>query len=368
VAVSSFVAVARPVLMLIFLVAGMSKLRHLAGLRQTYAGLGVPRRLQASAMIGLPLAELATAGLLAWPATAIPGAMLATLLALAFLASASFALATRRTVPCSCFGKLGRGELGRETVVRDLALLAAAGATTAAFLADSTLRRWTDPVPRSHLSVAAWLAVCFAGTTMLVSAYAGWMITALVRQNARLLRRLAGRDPHSRADATDPVPIGSPAPALGGIAADPREVPDAHQAAPAVLAGLTTLLIFVDEACEACADVARDIAAWQADLAAVEGAARSAQILVVARTAPPGRRDAPFALMSALRDVDGRAASRYGVTATPVALIVDDRERVASRKAFGPDEIRHLYLHFQEGVIRRAVVEMEPARGLDILR
>src|SRR5690349_1125898 len=184
---SIFVGLARPVLILVFLVAGVTKLSRPAGFRQTCASLGVPPQLQAPAVFGLLLAELTVACLLVWPATAVLGALFASLLALLFISVVIFALATRRTVPCSCFGNLGRSALGKATLARDLVLLAVSGALLEAFLTDRKLRHWLSPVNLSHLSISAWLAISFAGLTLIVVIYAGWLIAALVRQNARLL-------------------------------------------------------------------------------------------------------------------------------------------------------------------------------------
>lgn len=348
-----FVALARPLLILIFLAAGAAKLPHPAGLRRTLAELGLPPPVQAPVAAGLSLGEIAVAGLLAWPGTAVAGAALACLFCLLFIGAVVLALATRRVVPCSCFGNIVRGVLSKATLVRDLALLALCISTLGVFLARPGLRRWLSPLPWPYLKMPTALVLALSGVILLAAAYTGWLVTSLVRQNARLLGGPAADPPTGSRDSTAVTLIGSPAPALEVIGADP---PDPSP----VLTGVRTLLVFLDEACVTCVDLASEIVSWQRALASAGNRiARSTQILAVVNSRGSARGGVADGLAPIVHDIEGQVTGRYGITATPVAMIIDEQQRIASRKAFGPEEIRHLHFHFLDSVVRRDEPEPE---------
>src|SRR6266566_3959030 len=91
---------ARVLLAVVFLVAGLTKLADLKGSRQALRDFGVPAQLSAPGGLLLSLAELAVAGALLPLASAWWGAIGALVLLLAFLAGIVYNLARGRQPEC----------------------------------------------------------------------------------------------------------------------------------------------------------------------------------------------------------------------------------------------------------------------------
>src|SRR5215211_273305 len=119
--------VARLLLALVFLVAGVAKLADRTGSRQGLIDFGVPARLASPLGILLPLAELAVAAALIPTSTAWWGAIGALALLLLFVAGISINLARGRKPECRCFGQLHSAPAGWKTLSRNGALAAVAG-------------------------------------------------------------------------------------------------------------------------------------------------------------------------------------------------------------------------------------------------
>ncbi|MER7004831.1 MauE/DoxX family redox-associated membrane protein [Dactylosporangium sp. NPDC000555] len=111
---------------LVFVVAGITKLRDVDGFRRSMLALvPLPVALSpaaARALIGL---ELLVVALLVVPATVAAGLALSLILDLAFTVAIVLALRAGRRAPCACFGRTER-PLGIRHVVRDLVLAAVA--------------------------------------------------------------------------------------------------------------------------------------------------------------------------------------------------------------------------------------------------
>src|SRR5215212_1360917 len=119
--------VARLLLALVFVVAGVSKLADRKGSRQALADFGVPSSLASPLGILLPLAELAIAAALIPAASAWWAALGALSLLLLFVAGISINLARGRKPDCHCFGQLHSAPAGWRTLARNGALAATAG-------------------------------------------------------------------------------------------------------------------------------------------------------------------------------------------------------------------------------------------------
>lgn len=104
--------IARLLLILIFAVAGASKLADRAGSRRAVTDFGLPTSLAAPLAILLPLAELAVAAALIPASTAWWGALGALALLLAFVAGISLNLARGNQPECHCFGQLHSAPAG----------------------------------------------------------------------------------------------------------------------------------------------------------------------------------------------------------------------------------------------------------------
>nr|HET6905096.1 MauE/DoxX family redox-associated membrane protein [Ktedonobacteraceae bacterium] len=118
--------IARLVLAVVFVVAGLAKLADLKGSQQAMRDFGVPGVLAAPFGVLLPLAEVATAVALMVPAIAWWGAVAVLVLLLLFVAGIGYNLAQGRTPDCHCFGQLHSAPAGWPTLIRNLVLAAVA--------------------------------------------------------------------------------------------------------------------------------------------------------------------------------------------------------------------------------------------------
>ena len=107
--------IARLVLALIFVLAGLAKLADRKGSRQAVADFGVPAVLAAPIGVLLPLAELVVGASLIPASTAWWGAVGALALLLLFVVGIGINLARGRKPECHCFGQLHSGPAGWST-------------------------------------------------------------------------------------------------------------------------------------------------------------------------------------------------------------------------------------------------------------
>ncbi|MFN8491306.1 MAG: MauE/DoxX family redox-associated membrane protein [Caldilineaceae bacterium] len=119
--------IARFLLISVFGVAALAKLRDRAAVQQMLRDFGIPGKLVAPLGILLPLVELIVAIALIAPATAWCGGIGALTLLVLFIAAISFHLAHGRAPACRCFGKLASTRTGWPTLVRNSLLLLIAG-------------------------------------------------------------------------------------------------------------------------------------------------------------------------------------------------------------------------------------------------
>src|ERR1700730_4781152 len=113
---------ARLLLAVVFVVAGLAKLADRAGSRKALLDFGVPAKFVAPFAVLLPLAELAVAVALLPTASAWWGAIGALALLLLFVAVIGYNLARGRTPDCHCFGQLHSTPAGWPTLIRNLVL------------------------------------------------------------------------------------------------------------------------------------------------------------------------------------------------------------------------------------------------------
>jgi hypothetical protein len=176
-------------LSVIFGSAAVAKLNDRSGFRTVLLGFGLPRRLAAWTAQALPPVEVAVAAaLLIAPVTRVAAIAGAALLAL-FTTAVLAALVTGRRPLCGCFG--GTRAIGRHTLVRNAALLAAA-------LAISVAGRGVPLPATAEAGAAAALILA----VLAVAAYRG-----LRRRGEELLRRDTLEEASAEADAEKAVPI-----------------------------------------------------------------------------------------------------------------------------------------------------------------
>src|SRR5215204_1267511 len=118
--------IARLLLALVFVVAGVAKLADRKGSRQAIIDFGLPAALGTPLGIFLPLAELGVAATLIPTATAWWGAVGALALLLLFVMGIAANLARGKKPDCHCFGQLHSAPAGWKTLLRNGVLAAVA--------------------------------------------------------------------------------------------------------------------------------------------------------------------------------------------------------------------------------------------------
>ena len=337
--------VARLLLVLVFTVAGVTKLVDREGTRQVIADFGVPSSLVAPIRILLPLAELAVAVALIPASTALLGAAGALGLLLLFILGISLNLARGNAPDCRCFGQLRSAPVGWKTLLRNGGLAALAGFVI--------WRGWGGDAGLGAAGQAgtlstAWVLGAVVGILALgLLAAQWWFLFNLMRQNGRLLRRIEALEetvasgglshPSPNGAATGPgegLPVGVPAPGF--------ELPELGggtlSLASLRASGKPALLIFTDPECGPCAELMPDVGRWQREYA------RHLEIALISRGDPEANRAQAdeYGLSDVGLQDDWEVSEAYGVWGTPSATFVDTDGAIGGAVATGSDEISGL--------------------------
>lgn len=228
----------------VFALAGVAKLADLSATRQAMVDFGLGPRWAAVGARLLPIAELAVAVALIPAATARWGAVAAIALLAVFSVAIARTLRAGTAPDCNCFGGLTQTEVGRGTLVRNLALAAlaafvvASGETVGAF-------RWVTVPAAGDRAGFVILIACLVGL--------GAFCWALLRQNGRLLLRLDALDGEGGASAAGsktlpPLQPGTPAPEFAGVDLQGQAV----SLRSLLSGGHPVALFFTDPGCGAC--------------------------------------------------------------------------------------------------------------------
>ena len=334
--------IARLLLAIVFVVAGLAKLADRAGSRQAVRDFGVPAALAAPLGIFLPLAELAVAASLIPASTAWWGAVGALALLLLFVAGIGVNLARGRKPDCHCFGQLHSAPAGWSTLVRNGALAAVAG-----FILWQG-REGAGPSTVSWLgalSSVQLLALVGGLLALALLAAVGWFLVHLLRQNGRLLVRLealeqrvaSGEAAPAEAEApqAEPevgLPVGTEAPAfsLQGLYGETLTL-EALRAR-----GKPVMLLFTDPNCGPCTALLPEIGRWQQEHV------EKLTVSLISRGTPEENRtkSAEHGLSSVLLQGDWEISEAYQVEGTPSAVIVEPDGKIGSPLAAGPEAIR----------------------------
>lgn len=337
------VLAARLILIGVFLVSGGAKLIDRAGSRESLRAFGIAERFVPSLVVGLPLFELALAGLLVIDGTARLGAWGALTLLTAFTAMLGWTLYRGRNPVCHCFGQLSTAPISRRTIARNLGFIAAALLVIGA--GPGSLAAPLNELSMMSGRVTAVL-VLGLGVLIVVAAAQGWLIGQLLKQQGRLLTRLERIEQRIALEAPPlpgapdaPVvaaglPLGAPAPPfqLQSVAGTPQLLP------PVALQPRATLLVFVDPDCGPCHALLPQVEEWR------QAYAELMQIAVISRgTAevnqakfqhhPHGRY---------LLQRDREVAAAYRVEVTPSAVVVKPDGTIGSSVHAGAEAIRRL--------------------------
>lgn len=349
----STVLLARTVLAVVLITAGTAKIGNWRRTRATLHDFGVPTRLSTAFAWLLPVAELAC-GLAFIPhGTARWGAVGAVALFIVFLGAIVWNLVRGRRPECRCFGHLGSAPIGWGIVVRNLALtgLAVLVVVQPAAELEPLSAGWLEVFPPGHPAWPSLFVALGAGTVLGVQ---GWLLGNLARQQGRLLLRLDAVEARLQAGETGDrataigLPRGQPAPAftlpaLGGGLVSLDQL---------LARGRDVLLLFMDPGCGPCRSLLPEVAGWRRD------GERGPTVVMLSRGSVEENR-ARFGSheVEILLDAD-EVAERYHALATPSAVLVDLRGRIASPVAQGADAIRRL----------RAEVAVRPASTAAVRR
>ncbi|GAC1343592.1 MAG: hypothetical protein NVSMB27_03650 [Ktedonobacteraceae bacterium] len=337
--------IARLLLALVFVVAGLTKLVDLPGSRQVLRNFGLPALLANPLGVLLPLAELAVAIALLPTISAWWAAIGALVLVLLFIAGISYNLARGRAPHCHCFGQLYSRPIGWPTLVRNLLLAAVAafilwqGRTNAGLSAVD----WFGTLAlmqRIELLVGVVVVALLAG--------ASWLLFQMLRQQGRLLLRIESLETQLAAngkaaqpttvDSSVPaplgLPVGSPAPTFGlsGLYGETLTLDALRASAKPVL------LVFSDPGCGPCMALLPEVGRWQRDYAA------KLTLVLISRGTPEMNRSkaTEHGITAVLLQKDREVAEAYKAYGTPSALLVRSDGTIGSSLAQGAEAIREL--------------------------
>jgi methylamine dehydrogenase accessory protein MauD len=334
--------IARLVLAVVFVVAGISKLADREGSRQAIADFGVPTALAAPLGVLLPLAELVVAASLVPAATAWWGAVGALGLLLLFVVGISVNLARGRQPDCHCFGQLHSAPAGPKTLARNGVL-----AGVAAFVvwqgADGA-----GPGPLGWMGgLAATQLVAFILVLAVLALLAGqwWFLVHLLRQNGRLLVRVEALEERLGVDGTAALsangaqqsaglPVGSEAPVfnLPGLRGETLTLESLRSA------GKPILLLFTDPGCGPCTAMLPEIGRWQE-----EHSEKLTTTLISRGEVEENRAKAQeHGLTGVLLQEDWEVSDAYQVSGTPSAVLLTPEGKVGSAVVGGPEAIRSI--------------------------
>jgi thiol-disulfide isomerase/thioredoxin len=354
--------IARLVLAVVFIVAGLAKLSDLKGSRKAITDFGLPAVLASPLALLLPLAELGVGAALIPASSAWWGALGALGLLLLFLVGISINLARGRKPDCHCFGQLHSAPAGWKTLARNGVLAAIAGFVVWAAYegggAGPSALSWLGALSTAQL-------LSLLGGVLVLSLLAGqwWFLVHLLRQNGRLLVRLEAVEatlaegasvlapsqngtPVPRAEG---LPVGSEAPqfSLSGLHGETLTLEALRSS------GKPLMMLFTDPGCGPCNALLPDVGRWQ------EEHAKKLTLSLVSRGEVEENKTkaSEHGLSNVLLQKDWEVSESYQVRGTPSAVLISADGKVASPVAGGAEGIRGLLSY---AVGERAQLPMQP--------
>ena len=242
----------------IFLVAAVAKAISPLQTREALLGFGVPKHMVPPLAAALPVVELALGVCLlpvAWPRA---GAAASLALLGVFTGITASQLARGRKIDCRCFGELRPRPIGRRSLVRNAALMVAAGliAWQGPGGWSISIKHWFWGLPADKSALLALQAL-----TLGLSAAVGALLVHRTRADAAVAGRLAAiEDQLVNVPLATGLPIGALAPAF--------ELPTAegqlHSLRALLGPGLPLVLLFVHPDCGSCARLLPKVLNWRA--------------------------------------------------------------------------------------------------------
>lgn len=304
--------VTRLLLAAVFVVAALGKLADREGSRQSVRDFGLSSRLDSALALLFPVAELTVAVALVPGGSARYAAAGALGLLTLFTLAIARALVRGRKPDCHCFGRFHSAPAGPGTLARNVALGA-----LAVLIA-------SQPASTPNLREVAATAVAIA---ILAETF---LVRALLRRYGRALRRI------EELEGLRTVAVGAEAPDFALPSAAGGEV-----TLVALLArARPVLLVFIDPGCGPCQALIPRLASWQERL--------ESHLTVAVLSSGKVERNAAMTAEQGLRDLllqeEREVAARYGVGATPSAVLVDADGRIAQNVRAGSRAIEELVL------------------------
>lgn len=344
---------ARLVLVVVFLVAGVGKLLDLKGSQQAMRDFSLPNFLATPLGILLPLAELAVAVALIPTASAWWGALGALVLLLLFVAGIAYNLTLGRKPDCHCFGVFYSSAIGINTLIRNLVLAAVAvlvvafGPTTS----ELSMVAWIGT-----LNLAEGIGLIFGILITILLVAETWFLFEILRQMGKLTLRLetveAGVSTSN--SGVDPDWVGLPEDEDA-----PRfELPDLNGELVSldslVAKGKPLFLLFTSAICGPCQELMPDVAQWIRDYSDEMGF-----VIISQGSAELNRAKAEeYGIPNMLLQQEHEVADSFLVRGTPSAVILRIDGSIYSPLAEGPDAIRALVEEETRPPIYEQSVEM----------
>jgi hypothetical protein len=221
-------------LLVVFALAGITKLRDLNRASEGLMGFGVPERWAQPLAIALACAEIASAVLLAISPTQLLGAFGALALLAAFTLALMAQLLRGKRPTCACFGALSQAAISWKSVARNGLLMALA----VGLIALPPL----ETLPFEAAVLPTLIAISWAALSTF------WLLH-LTRQNGRLLLRIEQLEQstsNTLSTQTQPLQLGAALPTL--------HLNDAHGHLVDLrqLRGTPTQFLFLDADCAHC--------------------------------------------------------------------------------------------------------------------
>jgi peroxiredoxin len=358
---------ARLLLALVFIMAGLAKLADLAGSRQSLYDFGVPALLANPFGLLLPLAELVVAVGLLLPALAWWGALGALALLLLFVAGIGYNLARGRQPNCHCFGQLHSAPAGWSTLMRNL-VLATIAALVVGFgrsTAQLSPLAWLDASTVAQ-GIELVIGVLLLGLLVLE----GWVLLLTMTQHGRLLVRLEAIE-----DRLAAAGLALLAESATGAASQQAGLPVGAQAPTFDLSNLhgelltlealrasdkPVLLLFSDPGCDPCTALLPEVSRWQRDYAS------KLTLAVISRGSPEANRvkSSEHGIMHVLLQKDREVAESYQASGTPSAVLVRVDGTIGSPLAQGAEAIRGLVVSEMSPPVLRTPPLARTAQGI----
>lgn len=331
------VLLARVLLAAVFVISAVAKIRNREESREAIARFGLPSPVARVLAPALPVAELASAGLLlsADPAAAA-GAVLGLVLLLAFTVAIVVNLLRGNRFDCHCFGQLGGSQISWWTVARNIGLLVLA----AVALVGAGGRGWVPAELAGYSTgeLAAGLAVLLL---VAVLAVLGWTVYTLLSRYGDVLLRLEALELGSGVSQPRLAPAFS-LPDLDGVSVDLDVV---------LTRGKPVLLVFVSPTCSLCRHLLPEVAHWQQD------ADYPLEVVVISDGSLTSIREKVLEGAPGLRVLreTGRSVSKaYGVEGTPAAAMLGVDGRFVGPVVHGTTDIRHLVSRTVQAMVAAA--------------